>query len=572
MPIHNGDIADRFDEVADLLEIEGANAFRVRAYRNAARTLRDLPQAVTGMVAEGADLTDLPGVGEDLASQIREIVATGELSRLRDLEAEVPPGLTEVLGIAGLGPKRVQALHANLGVETLGDLEAAAKSGKIRSLSGFGEKTEANILHELATRGSGEKRTRRRVAEEVAEPLAAYLRDVAGVEQVTVAGSYRRRKETVGDLDILATCTADSPVIARFVAYEDVRDVVSQGRTRSTVILKNGLQVDLRVLAQESYGAALHYFTGSKAHNIHVRKMGVEAGLKINEYGVFRDDARIAGSTEREVYDAVGLPYIPPELREDRGEIAAAQSDGLPDLVTLDDIRGNLHSHTKASDGAKTLREMAVAARARGWSYLAITDHSKAVAVANGLDADRLAAQVEEIEALNAELSGITLLKSIEVDILESGELDLPDDILGRLDLCVCAVHSHFELSRDKQTERILRAMDNPNFGILAHPTGRLISTRAGCALDMERVIRHAGETGAVLEINAQPDRLDLDDVHAKMARDAGVPLSIGTDAHTDAHLDMMRYGVDQARRGWLTAADVVNTRPLAKLREAFAR
>jgi len=572
MPIHNSDVAEIFDEVADLLEIEGANAFRVRAYRNAARTLRDLPHSVAQMVRDGADLSELPGIGEDLAAKIVQIVETGELSALEDLKKEVPAGLVEVLGIAGLGPKRVQALHEHLGVDTIDDLTKAAKAGKIRELSGFGAKTEANILHELETRGSGETRTMLRVAEEVAEPLVAYLREVKGVDKVVIAGSYRRRKETVGDLDILVTCAQDSPVVERFVDYEDVRDVVSHGDTRSTVILKNGLQVDLRVLEKVSYGAALHYFTGSKAHNIHVRRMGVARGLKINEYGVFKGDKRIAGETEAEVYDQVGLPYIEPELREDRGEIEAAAQGKLPELVTLDDIRGNLHSHTKASDGHNTPREMAEAAKDRGWAYLAITDHSKAVTVANGLDADRLAKQIDEIDALNDELDGITLLKSIEVDILEDGRLDLPDDILERLDLRVCAVHSHFKLSRDKQTERVMRAMDNPNFTILAHPTGRLIGSREGYALDVERVIAHAKETGCFLEINAQPERLDLDDVHAKMARDAGVKLSIATDAHTTGHLDFMRHGVDQARRGWLTAEDVLNTRSLKELRRMLRR
>lgn len=572
MPIHNSDIAEQFDEVADLLEIEGANAFRIRAYRNAARTLRDLAHSVAGMVRDDADLTELPGIGEDLAGKIETIVETGKFPQLEDLKKDVPEGLVDVLGIAGLGPKRVQKIHEELGVTDLEGLTKAAKEGRVRKLSGFGKKTEDNILHELETRGSGETRTQRREAEDRAEPLVAYLAETKGVDKVVVAGSYRRRKETVGDLDILVTCTSDSPVVKRFVDYEDVRDVISKGETRSTVILKNGLQVDLRVVESASYGAALHYFTGSKAHNIHVRRMGQDQGLKINEYGVFRGDKRIAGKTEEEVYAQVGLPYIEPELREDRGEIDAARKGKLPELIELDDIRGNLHSHTKASDGANTLREMAAAAKERGWAYLAITDHSKAVRVANGLDEDRLAKQIDEIDAVNDELEGVTLLKSIEVDILEDGGLDLPDSILKRLDLRICAVHSHFRLSRDKQTERVMRAMDNPCFTIMAHPTGRLIGTREGYAIDMERIIEHARQTGCILEINAQPERLDLNDAHCKMARDAGVKLSIGTDAHTTGHLDFMRYGIDQARRGWVTADDVVNTRSLKDLRKLVAR
>jgi DNA polymerase (family 10) len=572
VPIHNSDIAEQFDEVADLLEIEGANAFRIRAYRNAARSLRDLAHSVAGMVRDGADLTELPGIGKDLAGKIETVVETGKFPQLEELKKDVPEGLVDVLGIAGLGPKRVRKIHEELGVTDLEGLTKAAKEGRIRKLSGFGKKTEDNILHELETRGSGETRTRRREAEDRAEPLVDYLAGTKGVDKVVVAGSYRRRKETVGDLDILVTCTSVSPVVKRFVDYEDVRDVISKGETRSTVILKNGLQVDLRVVESASYGAALHYFTGSKAHNIHVRRMGQDQGLKINEYGVFRGDKRIAGKTEEEVYAQVGLPYIEPELREDRGEIEAARTGKLPELIELDDIRGNLHSHTRASDGANTLREMAAAAKERGWAYLAVTDHSRAVRVANGLDEDRLAKQIDEIDAINDELEGITLLKSIEVDILEDGGLDLPDSILKRLDLRVCAVHSHFKLSRDKQTERVMRAMDNPCFTIMAHPTGRLIGTREAYAIDMERIIEHARQTGCVLEINAQPERLDLNDAHCKMARDAGVKLSIGTDAHTTGHLDFMRYGIDQARRGWVTADDVVNTRSLKDLRKLVAR
>jgi len=572
MPVHNGDIAARFEEIADLLEIEGANAFRVRAYRNAARMLRDLPQSAASMLEDGKDLSDLPGIGEDLAGKIAEIVKTGSLSQLDALEKEVPAGLTEVVAIPGIGPKRAHALHETLDVTSLADLEQAARSGRIREVPGFGRKTEQNILHALETRGSGKTRTRLREAEEVAEALVEWLREVDGVHRATIAGSYRRRRETVGDIDILATCARDSPVVDRFVAYEDVRDIVSQGRTRSTVILKNGLQVDLRVVARVAYGAALHYFTGSKAHNIRVRRMGQDRQLKINEYGVFRGKKRVAGRTEEEVYEQVGLPWIDPVLREDRGEIEAAQKHKLPELIRLDDIRGNLHSHTKASDGTRTLAQMAAAAKARGWSYLAISDHSKAVTVANGLDAERLAEQIDAIDALNEELDGITLLKSCEVDILADGSLDLPDDILARLDLTVCAVHSHMDLSRDKQTERVLKAMDHPCFNIMAHPTGRLIGTREPYPLDIERVIEHARDTGCILELNAQPDRLDLDDGHCKMARDSGVRLSIGTDAHAEAHLDFMRYGVDQARRGWVEAADVVNTLELDKLRKALAR
>jgi DNA polymerase (family 10) len=566
VPTHNRDIAAKFDELADLLEIQGANAFRVRAYRNAARTIRDLPQTVAQLVRDGTDLTDLPGIGDDLARKIREIVETGELADLQDTVRQVPESLIDVLGVAGLGPKRVKTLYEALGVKDLDGLKQAAETGMIRALSGFGKKTEQNILEELATRGSGETRVRRRDAEELAEPLIALLSNLDGVVQATVAGSYRRRKETVGDLDILVTCTDPGAVMRRFVDYDDVERVLSHGETRASAVLKGGLQVDLRVVARDSYGAALHYFTGSQAHNIRVRQLGQQRGLKVNEYGVFAGERRVAGETEAEVFAAVGLPDIVPELREDRGEIEAALAGTLPELVTVADIRGNLHSHTDWSDGAATLAEMAQAAEDRGLAYLAVTDHSQAVRVANGLDADRLARQIDAIDALNARLQGVTLLKSVEVDILEDGRLDLPDDVLARLDLTVCSIHSRMNLSGAQQTTRVLKAMDNPNFTILGHPTGRLLGARSGYQLDMERVIEQARQAGHVLEINAQPARLDLDDTHARMAREAGVKLSIATDAHAQAHLDLMRFGVDQARRAWLRADDVINTREPAGL------
>jgi DNA polymerase (family 10) len=567
VPTHNRDIAARFDELADLLEIQGANSFRVRAYRNAARTIRDLPQTVAQMVRDGADLSELPGIGDDLARKTREIVETGELADLQEVAREIPESLIDVMGVAGLGPKRVKALYEELGIQDVDGLKQAAEGGKISALSGFGKKTEQNILEELATRGSGEKRFRRRDAEELAEPLVDMLRGLEGVEQAAIAGSYRRRKETVGDLDILVACAEAKPVMQRFVDYDDVKRVLSHGETRASVILKGGLQVDLRAVQVESFGAALHYFTGSQAHNIRVRQLGQQRGLKVNEYGVFEGERRVAGTTEAEVFDAVGLPEIVPELREDRGEIEAAQAGQLPELIAPQDIRGNLHSHTDWSDGAGTLQEMAEAAKARGHAYLAVTDHSKALAMANGLDADRLARQIDAIDELNESLEGVTLLKSIEVDILEDGSLDLPDDVLARLDLTVCSIHSKMNLAGDKQTTRVLKAMENPNFTILGHPTGRLLGERSGMQLDLEKVIEQARQGGNVLEINAQPARLDLDDTHAKMAREAGVKLSVATDAHAGRHLDLMRFGVDQARRAWLGPDDVVNTRDLKGLR-----
>jgi len=561
LPIHNAEIAEMFNRLADLLEIEDANPFRVRAYRNAARTLNGLPRSVVAMLEEGEDLSRLPGIGKDLAHKIEVIVETGRLPALSEIERHTPSGLVKLLSVPGLGPKRVRLLHETLGIEDVEALASAARGGALRRLAGFGPKTEQNILHALETRGAEERRVKRIVAEATAEDLADYLRGIEGVVRVEIAGSYRRRRETVGDIDILAACGPRSPIIQSFIDYEDVAEVLSRGRKRSTVILRNGLQVDLRVVPEASYGAALYYFTGSKAHNIAVRTIGLKKGLKINEYGVFRGERRVAGRTEEEVFAQVGIPFIEPELREGRGEIEAARQGRLPSLIELSDIRGDLHVHSKASDGRATIAEMAKAAHARGYQYLSINDHSKRVTIAHGLDARRLARQLAEIDRLNEGMTGFLILKSTEVDILEDGTLDLPDDVLCRLDLTVCAVHSKFGLSRDRQTERIIRAMDNPCFDILGHPTGRLINERAGYEIDMERLLLAARERGCYLEVNAQPDRLDLTDLHCKMAKDVGVKVAISTDAHSVTDLDLMRFGLDQARRGWLEADDVLNTR-----------
>jgi DNA polymerase (family 10) len=566
MPVQNAEIAEKFNEVADLLEIEGANRFRVRAYRDAAGTIGRLPQNVHDMLAEGEDLSQLPGIGDDLAGKIEEIVETGRLTQLQELRERLPASLTDLMDVSGLGAKRVAVLHEELGVASLAELEEAARQGRIRELEGFGEKMEENILEEAQQVQDEEKRTLLVNAERVAEALIDYLGRHDDAAQLEVAGSYRRRRETVGDLDILITSEAPAKVMDHFVAYEDVDEIVSQGDTRSTVTLRSGLNVDLRVVAGESYGAALLYFTGSKAHNIELRDMALDRDWKVNEYGVFADEERIAGETEAEIYDLLDLPYIAPELRENRGEIAAAQAGELPELITADAIRGDLQCHTTASDGRASLEEMAEAARKRGYAYLAITDHSPNVAVTQGLDAERLAEQIDAIEALNEKFDDFRILKSSEVDILEDGSLDLPDEILKRLDLRVCSIHSHFDLSPEKQTERIIRAMDNPYFNILAHPTGRRIGERQPYAVDMERIMEAALERGCFLEVNAQPDRLDLKDDYCKLAREMGLKVAISTDAHNANELDHMRFGVYQARRGWLTADNVINTRELNDL------
>ena len=571
MPVHNEDIASLFDEIADLLEIEGDNPFRIRAYRNGSRALRELGEDIGKLIDRGEDITRLAGIGKNLAAKIHEILDTGHCRALDKLRKQLPADLTELLKLPGLGPKRVHALYHELDIHTHEQLERAARDGAIQHLPGFGAKTEARILEAIQAHTDTSQRFKLVVAGRYAEPLVDYLTTAEGVEQVQIAGSYRRARETVGDLDILVTAREGRRVIDHFVGYDEVENVLSRGTTRATVMLRSGLQVDVRVVAEQSYGAALCYFTGSRSHNIAVRRIAQRRGLKINEYGVFRGKKRVAGATEEDVYRAVGLPYIPPELRENRGEIEAAHAGLLPELIELGDLRGDLHAHTRASDGHEPLSAMAEAARTRGLEYIAITDHSKRLTVAHGLDSKRLLAQLERIDEFNDNTRDITLLKGIEVDILEDGSLDLPDKVLARLDIVIGAVHSSFNLSRARQTRRILRAMDNPNFTLLAHPTGRLIDRRAPYDADMTTIIRHARERGCYLELNANPERLDLLDTHCQLAREEGVLVSINSDAHSATDFDNLRYGVGQARRGWLEKQDVLNTRPLKALRKLLA-
>jgi DNA polymerase (family 10) len=570
--IHNSEIAAAFDRLADLLEIEEANPFRIRAYRNAARTVGGYSKSMADMVKEGDDLTELPEIGKDLAQKITTMVETGKLPLLKEVESRTPGALSDLMKIEGLGPKRVKTLYKELNIRSIEDLKRAARNGKIHELEGFGEKTEELIKQRLERFSGAEQRTKLLVAQEIATALVDYLTKGKGVKKVTIAGSYRRCKETVGDLDILVTARQDSTVMQSLVEYDEVAEIISQGKTRSSLRLHSGMHVDVRVVPEVSYGAALHYFTGSKAHNIAVRSLGVKKGYKINEYGVFKNDKRIAGKTEQEVYDAVDLPYIEPELRENRGEIEAARKHKLPRLITLKDIRGDLHAHTRASDGHNTLQQMADAAAQLGFEYLAITEHSKHVIIANGLDKKRLLQHIKAIDKLNEQLDNITLLKSIEVDIMDDGSLDLPDSVLQQLDLTVCSIHYNFNLSRQKQSERILRAMDNPNFNILGHPSGRLINERDAYDFDLEKVMRGAKERGCFLELNAHPDRLDLTDDGCLLAKEIGLKVAIATDAHSTNDLDFMRFGIGQARRGWLEADDVINTRSLAGLKKLLKR
>ena len=572
MAVTNAEIAEIFNKMADMLEIKGENPFKVRAYRNAARTVQNMGKSLEVLVKEGKDLTKLPGIGKDLAEAITEIVTTGKFSKLEALKAQMPEGLDKLLAIEGLGPKRIRQLYDAFHITTFDDLVRVAQSGEIYKLKGFGPKLVEKILKGITLQKKAGHRFRFDLAKPYAEALRSYLNDFKGVEKVEIAGSYRRRKETVGDLDILVVAKNWQEVTDWFVTFEKVKEVVSKGPTRSTVILENDLQVDLRSVAAESYGSALHYFTGSKAHNIKIRKMAVDRGWKINEYGIFEDQKRLGGESEEELYKLMGLCYIAPELREDRGEIEACMQQRLPDLITPQDIRGDLHMHTKATDGKATLRDMVEAARDLGYEYIAITDHSKHLSVAHGLDEKRLKEEMAAIDRLNEEMEGITILKGIECDILEDGSMDLSDDILKELDVVLAAVHYKFNLSKTEQTRRVVKALQNPHVDILAHPTGRVIGHRNPYELDMDEIFRVCKAEGKILELNAQPERLDLNDVYLKTAKEEGIKISIATDAHDPMSLRFMEYGLNQARRGWLEAGDVINTLPLPDLKALLAR
>lgn len=563
----NQAIAAIFNEIADLLEVEEANPFRVRAYRNAARMVEGMTEGVDAMLARGADLTALPGVGVDLAAKMREIVETGTCAMLTRVRTEVPSYVLQLLQLPGLGPKRARALQHELGITSLDELARAAAAHRIRELHGFGPRSEERLLEALNARLARDRRYGLAIAKPCADALTHYLLASGLVDQLVVAGSYRRGRDTVGDLDLLITGRKRAQIVEHFVHYNEVATRISAGPTRASVVLKNGMQVDLRVVRSDAFGAALVYFTGSKPHNIALRKLAQAQGLKINEYGVFRGKARIAGQTEASVYRAVGLPWICPELREDQGEIAAAQSGALPSLVEQSDIKGDLHVHTSASDGTASLEAMAAQARLLGYQYLAVTDHSPRIGITHGLTAERLAAQADAIDRFNAEHEGWpVLLKGVEVDILEDGSLDLPDSVLGRLDLVVGAIHSHFSLPADQQTSRILRALDHPHFTILAHPLGRLIGERNACNVDLKRVLTAIAQRGCYVEANAQPSRLDLSDVGCRLAKAEGVLVSIASDAHSPADLTNLPLGVTQARRAWLGQADVLNAHSLDTL------
>ena len=577
--MENTEIAKVLRDVGTLLEIDGANPFRVRAYENAARTVEPHAVPMRTMVESGAKLTDLPGIGKEMASHIQELVTTGALRVLQDLTREVPYTLVEMVRLPGVGPKRANKLWRELGVETIDQLEAAAKAGAVESLAGFGKKTQERIVRGIASLKKRAGRFRLAHADQLVEPLVEYMRTHEGVRRIEVAGSYRRRMETVGDIDLLVIARDPQPVMDHFTAYERVKKIELASGTSARVMLQSGLQVNLRVLPPASYGAALQYFTGSQAHNVKLRRRAVARGLRVSEYGVFRvpegedPDAedvlsgeRVAGASEEDVYAALELAWIPPELREDRGEVEAAAGGKLPELVTLDHMRGDLQMHSTWSDGHDGIDAMVKGCVERGYEYLALTDHSKSLAMTGGLDAEALREQWREIDEVQAAHPEIRILKSQEIDILRDGSLDLADEMIEQLDVVLVSIHSLFDLPAAQQTNRILAAIRHPAVHILAHPTGRLINEREPYQFDLEEVLCCCKENGVAVELNAHPSRLDLKDTQLMRARELGVKIVISTDAHRVRDLDLMHYGVEQARRAWLAPADVLNTRPLQEL------
>ena len=570
--MQNPDLARCFDEVADLLEIDDENPFRIRAYRNAASTIRDFPEAIAEWVRQARDLTEIPGIGKDLAEKLNALVTTGELPLRKQLLAKLPPGLLDLLRIPGLGPKRVKQLYAELNIASAPDLAQALEAGTVTKLKGFGPKMEEKIRAGLAQAHVTERRMLLNEAEAQAADIVAYLKAGGGVRQIEVAGSLRRRRETIGDLDILVTSSSPVKVMGRFVKYEGVTEIVSRGKTRSTVKLRSGLQVDVRAVEPAAYGAALQYFTGSKTHNVEVRMIAQEQGYKLNEYGLFKGARRVAGKTEQEIYAKLGLDWMPPELREARGEIGRAREHRLPKLVELSDIRGDLQMHTSATDGKGTIEEMADAARGLGYEYIAITDHSKRVTMAFGLDPKRLREQWKVVDELNTKAGGLTILKSVEMDILENGEFDLPDDVLAEADYVVATIHYGITQTEKELTRRLIGAAEHPWVDAIGHPTGRVLGKREPYPLDFDALARACAASGCLLEVNGHPDRMDLPDTLAAGAKQHGVRFVLSTDSHQPGNLLNMRYAVDVARRAGLEAGDILNTRALGEFRKGLKR
>jgi DNA polymerase (family 10) len=564
----NEQIATVFQQLADLLEIQGANPFRLRAYRSAARTIQSTADSFAALVEANSDLTEYSGIGKDLAKQIMEVAQTGQHPKLAELREQIPQGVVDMLRIQGVGPKKVAVFFNTLNLTSLDELKAAAEAGKLADLKGFGKKTEASILENIDQAAEAGKRVSISVARSSAEIIVEDLLKLVAVSQASVAGSCRRRKETCGDLDVLVTSSDHSIPMDTLAEHPFVESVLQRGETKQRVRLSSGIEMDLRVVPDESFGAALQYFTGSKEHNVVVRQRAKNLGLKVNEYGVFRGDEQIAGATEEDVYTAVDLPWIPPELRENRGEIQAAENGSLPELLTIDQIKGDLHMHTTASDGAGSILEMAEAAKARGLKYIAITDHSKRVSMANGLDADRLRTHWDDIRKANEQIDGIELLCGIECDILEDATMDLNDDVLSEADWVVAVLHYGLRQPREQIMKRLMCAVTNPHVKIIGHPTGRLVGRREGADIHMTNLLKAAADNGVMMEINAHPKRLDLDEINAAAARDLGIPIVISTDSHSVNGFDVLQYGVDQARRAGLSKDDVANTKTWAQFRK----
>jgi DNA polymerase (family 10) len=565
----NKDVADLFNEIASILELKGENVFRVNAYRRAAENIEGLSRDIEEVADEGT-VAELPGVGKDLEGKILEYLKTGKMKFLEGLRKETPPVLLEMLHIPGIGPKTAVRLHKELKIESLADLRKAAAAHRIQRLPKMKAKTEENILKGLDFLSRSSGRTPIGVAYPIAARIVAALEPLREVRRISAAGSLRRWRETVGDIDILVSSSDAVKVIERFTRLDEVERVLAEGSTKASVITKERIQVDLRVVEEESYGAALAYFTGSKEHNIRLREMAIKKGMKLSEYGVFKESGTveklIAGRTEEEVYKVLGLPYIPPEIREDAGELEAAKKGELPELVDLGDIKGDFHCHSNYSDGAAPIEELARAAPKKGYKYILLTDHSKSLTVANGLSDERRLEQLAAIDKLNARLKGFRILKGAEVDILASGELDMSDELLERLDIVYAAVHSRFKMSRADMTKRVIAAVENPHVNVLAHPTGRLIGTRDAYDIDMDAVMKAAAKQGTAIEINAHPSRLDLDAANCRKAAGLGVMIAIGTDMHILSEFDYMIYGVGTARRGWLTRKDILNSLPARDL------
>jgi DNA polymerase (family 10) len=567
------EVAKVFDEYADILEIQGANPFRVRAYRNASRMIGDLPESIADIACDTErSLEDLPGIGKDLAEKICAIVKTGEFPHLAEARSAVPASALEMLRIGGLGPKKVAVLMKELSIRTVDDLRQAAEKGEIAKLKGFGEKTEQAILEGASQAVEAPKRFLLAEVKPEADTIVTDLLKLKSVKQATLAGSSRRLKETVADLDVVATAKESTEAMDALAAHPLVVKVLARGETKQRVRLRSGVEMDLRVVPDESYGAAMQYFTGSKEHNIVIRRRAQDRGLKLNEYGLFRGDDLVGGRTEEEVYRLVDLPWIPPELRENRGEIERAEKGKLPKLLELTDIRGDLHMHTTATDGTATILEMIEAAKERGREYIAITDHSKRVSMANGLDAARLRAHWKEIDKIRKKVSGIEVLCGVECDILEDARMDLDDDVLAEADWVLAVLHYGLKQPREQITKRLLSAIKNPNVDCIGHPTGRLLERRPGANVAFDEILKAAADHGVLMEINAHPNRLDLDDVHAAAARDLGIPIVISTDSHSQTGLDLMQFGVFQARRAGLEKKDVANTRHLKDFRKLLRR